>query len=151
MVSFLLLIKALADDETQPHQVIEMQRKYAMASSPLMLVMLTATATLAAGQVASAQMAISPPGRLLAFNCCQCHGTNGKGPGFDKLAGKSACKLFQKMKKYQSREGGEDIMARHAMDLSDAQAREFGRLMTQFDPWRRYDIDNAVVVPRPAC
>ncbi len=25
---------------------------------------------------------------LLASNCFQCHGTNGNGPGFDKLAGK---------------------------------------------------------------
>lgn len=102
-----------------------------MASSPLMLIMLTAAAALAASQAASAQTAISPPGRLLASNCFQCHGTNGNGPGFDKLAGKSARKLFQKMKKYQSGEEGEDIMARHAMGYSDAQLRELSQWLSQ--------------------
>ena len=102
-----------------------------MASSPLMLIMLTAAAALAASQAASAQTAISPPGRLLASNCFQCHGTNGNGPGFDKLAGKSARKLLQKMKKYQSGEEGEDIMARHAMGYSDAQLRELSQWLSQ--------------------
>ena len=102
-----------------------------MASSPLMLLMLTAAATLAASPAASAQTAISPPGRLLASNCFQCHGTNGKGPGFDKLAGKSARKLFKKMKEYQSGEEGEGIMARHAMGYSDAQLRELSQWLSQ--------------------
>ena len=31
---------------------------------------------------ATAQTTTSPNGRLLASNCFQCHGTNGKGPGF---------------------------------------------------------------------
>lgn len=30
-----------------------------------------------------------PPGRLLASQCAQCHGTDGYGPGFDELAGKN--------------------------------------------------------------
>ena len=73
-----------------------------MASSRLSLLLLTAAATLAVSQVVFAQTAVSPPGRLLASNCFQCHGTNGNGPGFDKLTGKSADKMFKKMKKYQS-------------------------------------------------
>ena len=78
----------------------------------------------AASPAATAQPTVSPPGRLLASNCFQCHGTDGKGPGFDKLAGKSADKLYKKMKEYQSGEKDEGIMARHAMGFTDAQLRE---------------------------
>ena len=101
-----------------------------MTSSPLMLLLVTAAA-LTASQAAIAQTTISPPGRLLASNCFQCHGTNGNGPGFDKLAGKSADKLFKKMKKYQSGDKGEGIMGRHAMGYSDAQLRELSKWLSQ--------------------
>ena len=102
-----------------------------MASSPLMLVLFTMAATFAASQAATAQTALSPPGRLLASNCFQCHGTDGKGPGFEKLAGKSARKLFEKMKQYQSGGEGEGIMAHHAMGYSDAQLRELSQWLSQ--------------------
>lgn len=62
-------------------------------------------------------------GRLLASNCFQCHGTNGTG-GFDRLAGKSASKIYRELQEFTS--GGEDadgIMAAHAMGFSDAQLR----------------------------
>ena len=50
-----------------------------------------AGAIIAIGSLSIGAQAQTPPdGRLLASNCFQCHGTNGKGPGFDKLAGKSA-------------------------------------------------------------
>jgi len=89
---------------------------------------LLATPLLAAAQSA----ATPPPGRLLASNCFQCHGTNGKGKAFDSLAGKSADKLFKEMKEQQSGEEGDTIMARHAMGYSDAQLRELTRwLATQ--------------------
>ncbi len=78
-----------------------------MASSRLPLLMLTAATALVVSQSTIAQTAVSPPGRLLASNCFQCHGTNGNGPGFDTLAGKSARKLFKEMKKYQSGKEGE--------------------------------------------
>ena len=58
------------------------------AALPLVLA-LTAASVHAQTTTASAV----PNGRLLASNCFQCHGTNGKGPGFDKLAGKSASSL----------------------------------------------------------
>ena len=61
------------------------------------------------------------PGRLLASNCYQCHGTNGSG-GFDKLQGKSASELLGELRKFAS--GGEDpdgIMATHALGYDDAQ------------------------------
>lgn len=102
-----------------------------MPSPRLTLLILTAATTLAASQATIAQTAISPPGRLLASNCFQCHGTNGNGPGFDKLAGKSARKLFKEMKKYQSGEEGKGIMASHAMGYSDAQLRELSQWLSQ--------------------
>ncbi|WP_088286060.1 c-type cytochrome [Ideonella sp. A 288] len=73
---------------------------------------------------ASAASAQTPPvGRLLASNCFQCHGTNGKGPGFDTLAGKSASELYKEMKEFQSGKEGQNIMAKHAMGYTDAQLR----------------------------
>ena len=102
-----------------------------MKSLPPTLVALMAASALLASQATLAQTAISPPGRLLASNCFQCHGTNGKGPAFDKLAGKSARKLFQEMKKYQSGEEGDGIMARHAMGYSDAQLRELSQWLSE--------------------
>jgi cytochrome c553 len=64
---------------------------------------------------------VSPPGRLLASNCFQCHGTNGNGPGFDRLAGKSASSIYNDLKEFQSGKEGEGIMARHALGYTDAQ------------------------------
>ena len=102
-----------------------------MVSLRLTLLALTAATTIAASQIIFAQPPVSPPGRLLASNCFQCHGTNGNGPGFDKLTGKSADKMFKKMKKYQSGEKGQGIMARHAMGYSDAQLRELSQWFSQ--------------------
>lgn len=65
-----------------------------------------------------------PPGRLLASNCFQCHGTNGKGPGFDTLVGKSASELYKDLKEFQSGKEGTGIMTRHAMGYTDVQLRE---------------------------
>ena len=69
-----------------------------------------------------AQAQTAPPaGRLLASNCFQCHGTNGKGPGFDKLAGKSSNEIYKDLKEFQSGKEGNGIMAKHAMGFTDAQ------------------------------
>ena len=72
---------------------------------------------------AQAQPAVSPAGRLLASNCFQCHGTNGKGPGFDKLAGKSASEIYKELREFGSGKEGDGIMSRHAMGYTDAQLR----------------------------
>lgn len=72
---------------------------------------------------ASAQAQVAPPGRLLASNCFQCHGTNGKGPGFESLAGKSSDEIYKELKEFQSGKEGKGIMARHAMAYTDAQMR----------------------------
>ena len=65
-----------------------------------------------------------PAGRLLASNCFQCHGTNGKGPGFDRLAGKSASDIYHELIEFRDGKQGPGIMARHALGYSDAQLRE---------------------------
>ena len=73
-----------------------------------------------------------PAGRLLASNCFQCHGTDGKGPGFDRLAGKSEQALYEEL--VEMRGGGEDrggLMARHAMGYSDAQLRAIARYLSR--------------------
>lgn len=62
-----------------------------------------------------------PAGRLLASNCFQCHGTNGRGPGFERLAGQSASELYQELKEFQSGQEGNGIMAKHAWGYTDAQ------------------------------
>ncbi|MDL2338899.1 MAG: c-type cytochrome [Pseudomonadota bacterium] len=77
-----------------------------------------------------AQTTVSPPGRLLASNCFQCHGTNGKGPGFERLAGKSASELFSEMKEFQSGKEGDNIMARHVSGFSDAQLRALAQWLS---------------------
>jgi cytochrome subunit of sulfide dehydrogenase len=64
-----------------------------------------------------------PPGRLLASNCFQCHGTNGKGPGFETIAGKSANSLYEEMREMRAGKEGNGLMPKHAMGYTDAQLR----------------------------
>lgn len=87
------------------------------------------TAALGAWPV-QAQTATPPAGRLLASNCFQCHGTNGKGPGFDTLAGKSASELYSEMKEFQAGKEGENIMARHVRGYTDAQLRQMAQWLS---------------------
>ena len=77
-----------------------------------------------AGSVLFAHAEVGQPGRLLASNCFQCHGTNGKGPGFDSLAGKSANEIYNELKEFQSGKEGNGIMAKHTMVYTDAQMRQ---------------------------
>ncbi len=61
------------------------------------------------------------PGRLLASNCFQCHGTNGSG-GFDRLQGSSKrrpARRAAQIRERARRAGG--IMAAHAMGYTDEQ------------------------------
>jgi len=85
-------------------------------------------AALATG--AAAQTTTPPAGRLLASNCFQCHGTNGKGPGFDTLAGKSASKLQGEMAEFRNGQEGNGIMARHAQGYTDAQLRALSQYLS---------------------
>ena len=72
---------------------------------------------------ATAQVAGAPhPGRLLASNCFQCHGTNGRGSGtFESLAGKSASELYNELRDMKRENKPDDIMNVHARAYSDAQ------------------------------
>ena len=87
----------------------------------------TLTATAAAAPAAATA---STEGRLLASNCFQCHGTNGKGPGFDSLAGKSASSIYGDLKEFQSGKEGNGIMARHAMGYTDAQLQALSQWLS---------------------
>lgn len=99
-------------------------------TSRLRAAALGTAALLALAPGLAAAQATSPAGRLLASNCFQCHGTNGKGPGFDKLAGKSASELYKEMKEFQSGKEGENIMARHVMGYSDAQLQALAQWLS---------------------
>ena len=65
-----------------------------------------------------------PPGRLLASNCFQCHGTDGNGSGtFEKLAGKSSNEIYNELREMKAENKRGDIMTIHAFGYTDAQLR----------------------------
>lgn len=70
---------------------------------------------------ALAQTTEPPPGRLLASNCFQCHGTNGTG-GVEKIAGKSASDIYNDMKEMQ-RKTPPKMMDMHARGFTDAELK----------------------------
>lgn len=80
---------------------------------------------------ASAQSSAPPAGRLLASNCYQCHGTNGAGPGFDSIAGKSTDEIYKKLKEMQAKNPGNDIMKAHARGYTDTQLRQVSTYLSQ--------------------
>jgi cytochrome c553 len=80
---------------------------------------------------ASAQTAAPPAGRLLASNCFQCHGTNGAGPGFDTIAGKSVDEIYKELREMRSENPGNDIMKAHARGYSDEQLRQISAYLSQ--------------------
>ncbi|MCW5591357.1 MAG: c-type cytochrome [Burkholderiales bacterium] len=88
----------------------------------------TIVITLAAlgAAAASAQQAGTPPhpGRLLASNCFQCHGTDGRGDGtFERLAGKSASEVYGELREMKAENKRGEIMTIHALGYTDAQLR----------------------------
>jgi cytochrome c553 len=76
---------------------------------------------LCAGTSMTVQAQTTPAGRLLASNCFQCHGTNGAGPGFATLTGRSAKEIYEKLVSFASGKEGTGLMAKHAMGYTDAQ------------------------------
>jgi cytochrome c553 len=76
-----------------------------------------------------AQAPTSPSGRLLASNCFQCHGTDGKGPGFEKLAGKSAEDIYHELAEMRAGKEGDGLMSRHAKGYTDAQLRAIAQYL----------------------
>jgi len=80
---------------------------------------------------AGAQTAAPPAGRLLASNCFQCHGTNGNGPGFDNIAGKSVDEIYKELREMRSENPGNDIMKAHARGYTDEQLRQISAYLSQ--------------------
>ena len=76
----------------------------------------TSTSTL---PYTSGAMTLNHPGRLLASNCFQCHGTKGHGMG--ELAGKSVSDLAGDVKEMAQKSPGADMMFAHARGYSAAQ------------------------------
>jgi cytochrome c553 len=75
---------------------------------------------------AAAQEPGTPPpnGRLLASNCFQCHGTDGRGDGtFERLAGKSASDIYGDLREMKAENKRGEIMTIHALGYTDAQLR----------------------------
>ena len=72
---------------------------------------------------AAAQAQTSPAGRLLASNCFQCHGTNGRGPGFEDIAGESPEKIYKELVEMRAGKEGRGLMVKHAMGYTDEQLR----------------------------
>lgn len=77
-----------------------------------------------AGSVLAQTSTFPPSGRLLASNCFQCHGTNGRAvSGFEKLAGKSASEISKELAEMKAKPGEEGIIGVHALGYSDSQIK----------------------------
>ena len=68
---------------------------------------------------------VSAPGRLLASNCFQCHGTDGRG-GFDAIAGKSSSEIVKELKEMRAENKPGEIRTRRAAGYTDAQLKLIG-------------------------
>ena len=77
-----------------------------------------------------AQAQVAQAGRLLASNCFQCHGTNGKGPGFDAINAKSVGEIYKKLKEFQAGKEGNGIMAKHALGYTDAELQALDKWLS---------------------
>ena len=90
------------------------------------------TMALAAASLPALAQAPDPTlARNLAATCANCHGTNGKGPGFDDIAGKSASELYRELKEFQSGDEGSGLMAKHAWGYTDAQLRALSQYLSR--------------------
>lgn len=68
--------------------------------------------------------AAPPPGRLLASQCAQCHGTNGQSrTEIDGLAGESGDEIHEEMTEMKMEFEAGDIMHLQANGYSDEQIR----------------------------
>lgn len=62
------------------------------------------------------------PGRTLAANCFQCHGTNGHAQELG-IAGMSAAEIIGEINDMKGKSPGENIMNVHAMAYTDAEIK----------------------------
>jgi len=98
-------------------------KRFVLSGAAALLPLLLATA-------AQAQTPPVPAGRLLASNCFQCHGTNGKGPGFERIAGKSSLEVYKELKEMKAGGEGQGLMTKHALGYTDAQLRELSQWLS---------------------
>ena len=78
---------------------------------------------LASSYVAAQTTTAPPAGRLLASNCFQCHGYDGKSSiGFERLSGESSNEIYNELREMRTK-SKPDIMDMHARGYSDAQLR----------------------------
>jgi cytochrome c553 len=101
------------------------RRRHAFVA-PVLLVL----AGLCSSAAVQAQVSVPPNGRLLASNCFQCHGTNGKGPGFEQINGKSVDEIYKELKEMQAGKEGQGLMTKHAMGYSDAQLQAISQWLS---------------------
>jgi sulfide dehydrogenase cytochrome subunit len=81
---------------------------------------LTTFAALSGALVAGPVAAQSMPGKELAAQCAQCHGTNGSG-GFLQLAGRNSGSLYKQLLTMKARSTPQSIMDWQARGYTDAQ------------------------------
>lgn len=99
------------------------------------LVFVAATFLLSAQTTSAAE---PQPGRLLASNCFQCHGTNGNPVGgFDRLAGKSANEIYKELREYRLGQEESGIMTLHARGYTDQQLRAIADFFSKQSATRR--------------
>lgn len=85
-----------------------------------------ACAALAALAVLGAVPALAEPprGRLLAAQCAQCHGTDGRSAGgIESLAGKNADELLEELLEMKRRPVADELMHLQARGYTDEQLR----------------------------
>ena len=98
-------------------------------TTPRLAALAAALCACVAPTLAGAQATV-PNGRLLASNCFQCHGTNGQGPGFEKLSDKSAREIFKELREMKA-DDDDDLMAHHARGYTTAQLRALSRYLAR--------------------
>jgi sulfide dehydrogenase cytochrome subunit len=64
---------------------------------------------------------LNHPGRTLAANCFQCHGTDGY--GLEHLAGESASEIIGELQEMKFESARKEIMNVHAQAYTDAEIR----------------------------
>lgn len=81
------------------------------------IVSLFILAAAASGAAATAQAQVP----LLASNCFQCHGFEGRDDAFEALAGEPKMELFRELKEMQRKPANGNIMNPHANGYADEQ------------------------------
>jgi cytochrome c553 len=85
--------------------------------------------------VAAPAAAQSLEGRLLAAQCAQCHGTNGRAvAGFEDLAGKNALEMYEELLEMKYRPTAESIMDRQAKGYTEEQLRAIADYFASLPP-----------------